>query len=527
MAQYTLYYLYKKQRSSDGTDWEDVMPNELSYDGDGTMTPVVVEQDSTECGYDCPQLQRWVDLPISDGYICSGTTMHTRQRLFLSDNCGLSYYPTSTYRIGSPYEENAAECGGGITMYRWTLDGFMCQGYDKYERYKRQVSQDNGGSWQDVEPAEYQKGSLIETNSEDCGWSPQPQPIYEWRNMDIDTDWICDENEVSGDVYYKWGVSGTMCTCNYKYDKETYQYSNGDGEWANVEPLVYRKGKYLNDRCDYLDPDGVGNFKVRYALENGVIGEVPCDSNSTLNAIDYPSILTDAIVGDCVTKLGDRCFMGYPIASVTLSNNITSFGSSCFQDCTSLSGITIPSGVTEIGFDCFNGCTSLTRITIPNSVTLIGDEAFSGCTSLTGITIPSGVTYLNENVFKACNGLTEIVIPNTVKYIDGYCFSGCTSLTGVTIPDSVLIIGISAFKDCTSMTELNIGNGVTDISGYAFSNCSSLSFITINAITPPSISQNTFENTNDCPIYVPPQSVDAYKAAQYWATIYHRIQPIP
>ena len=148
MAQHTLYYLYKKQRSSDGAHWEDVMPNELSYDGDGTMTPSVVEQNSTECGYGCEQLQRWVDLPISDGYICSGTTMHTRQRLFLSDDCGLSYYPTNSYRIGSPYEENAAECGGAITMYRWTEDegNTKCFGGDLYQMEKYRVSYDNGDS---------------------------------------------------------------------------------------------------------------------------------------------------------------------------------------------------------------------------------------------------------------------------------------------------------------------------------------------------------------------------------------------
>lgn len=324
------------------------MLNELSFNGDGTMKPVVVEEDSTECGYGCEQLQRWVDLPISDGYICSGTTMHTRQRLFLSDDCGLSYYPTNTYRIGSPYQENAAECGGAITMYRWTLDGFMCQGYDKYERYKRQVSHDNGGQWEDVEPAEYQRGNLLESNSEDCGyvepiyrwteaegntkcfggdlyqmekyqvsydngeaWEDVDPPqyrqgklvesgssqcgIYEWRDMDIDTNWICDECEVSGDVYYRWFPSGTTCNGQDLHNVEIYQMSTDGGtSWKNMNPMETRIGSLVEEdsqQCvsnSYLESISTGDggkwVDLGFSFDSQTVVEVDMQVNGNVSS---------------------------------------------------------------------------------------------------------------------------------------------------------------------------------------------------------------------------------------------------
>ena len=51
--------------------------------------------------------------------------------------------------------------------------------YNKYERLRKQVSYDNGVTWADVEPAEYQKGNLLEINSRDCGYNL----VYQWDNQ--------------------------------------------------------------------------------------------------------------------------------------------------------------------------------------------------------------------------------------------------------------------------------------------------------------------------------------------------------
>ena len=122
---------------------------------------------------------------------------------------------------------------------------------------------------------------------------------------------------------------------------------------------------------------------------------------------------------------------------------------------------------------------------------------------------------------------------HTVKYkFDGtsigkYAFFMCSGLTSVTIPNSVTKIGTQAIYRCSSLTSVTIGNSVTSIGIEAFWGCTILTSITIQATTPPSLGSNTLDNTNNCPIYVPAESVDAYKTATNWSRLSDRIQPIP
>ena len=171
----------------------------------------------------------------------------------------------------------------------------------------------------------------------------------------------------------------------------------------------------------------------------------------------------------------------------------------------SITSIDIPSGITSIGVCAFYHCHSLTSATIPNSVTSIMENAFDDCYYLASISIPSGVTSIGANAFQNSYRLTSIDIPDSVTSIGNYAFNFCSGL-----------------RTCT------IGSGVTSIGTYAFRGCSTLSSITINAATPPTLSNaNAFNNTNNCPIYVPSGSVDTYKAANNWSSLASRIQAIP
>ena len=100
-----------------------------------------------------------------------------------------------------------------------------------------------------------------------------------------------------------------------------------------------------------------------------------------------------------------------------------------------------------------------------------------------------------------------------------------TDLASVEIGDCITSIGDSAFGNCRSLTSCTIGDSVTSIGSYAFYYCNSLTSITVNATTPPTIgSRRVFDNTNDCPIYVPAASVSAYQSA--WSDYSSRIQAI-
>ena len=77
------------------------------------------------------------------------------------------------------------------------------------------------------------------------------------------------------------------------------------------------------------------------------------------------------------------------------------------------------------------------------------------------------------------------------------------------------------------MLSVTIGDRITSIGNDAFENHNKLTSITCLATTPPTLGSSAFNNTNDCPIYVPAESVEAYKAASGWSAYASRIQAIP
>ena len=297
-------------------------------------------------------------------------------------------------------------------------------------------------------------------------------------------------------------------------------------------------------------------------------GSIYYASSIEIDGVEQPSVVTGytfSTTGIHTVKytLADDSTFSTMLAfctdmtEVTIPNTVTSIHSSALQGCSGLTSVTIPNSVTNIGYISFDGCSSLTSITIPDSVTTIGGQAFQECSGLTSINIPSGVTSIGAYPLDSCNALSSItvdnsntvydsrnncnaiietntnkliagckntIIPNTVTSIDDYVFYECTGLTSINIPSGVTNIGDYAFYDCTSLTSINIPSGVTNIGDYAFNDCSGFTSITVNATTPPILGTDVFNNTNNCPIYVPNESVDTYKAASGWSAYASRIQ---
>ena len=101
-------------------------------------------------------------------------------------------------------------------------------------------------------------------------------------------------------------------------------------------------------------------------------------------------------------------------------------------------------------------------------------------------------------------------------------------ITSINIPSGTTTIGDYAFYYCTGLTNVTIPDSVTSIGNNAFVGCSGLTSITVEATTPPTlVNANAFNNTNNCPIYVPAESVDAYKTTGNWVSLASRIQAIP
>jgi hypothetical protein len=161
---------------------------------------------------------------------------------------------------------------------------------------------------------------------------------------------------------------------------------------------------------------------------------------------------------------------------------------------------------------------SVTYSGTPYSVTSIGFMAFASCTGLTSIEIPNSVTSMGKNAFEGCTGTISINcdIEDAENSNEGWFYGSMFSK--VILGETVNKVGKYAFYGLTSIKSLTIGGNVNRIGYYAFDNCTGLTSIYSNAVNPPACRDNAFhEDTKwDCPLYVPKESLDAYKAANVW-----------
>lgn len=136
--------------------------------------------------------------------------------------------------------------------------------------------------------------------------------------------------------------------------------------------------------------------------------------------------------------------------------------------------------------------------------------------------------FTGETLEKVVRYITEAVIPDGVTTIDDSAFSACERLTSVTIPDGVTSINYNAFNSCFMLPSIDIPSTVTSIGRQAFYFCRALTRVTVRATTPPTLGTNVFFNTPyDMVIYVPAESVQAYKTASGWSDYASQIQAIP
>lgn len=117
----------------------------------------------------------------------------------------------------------------------------------------------------------------------------------------------------------------------------------------------------------------------------------------------------------------------------------------------------------------------------------------------------------------------EIQIGSCVTTIGAQAFENFRTVTSVTISDSVTTIEHNSFNRCYNLKNITIPSGVTSIGEYSFEKCSGITGVTVEASVPPRLWYKAFIDTNDCPIYVPCESVNAYKSASGWSTYADRI----
>ena len=136
-----------------------------------------------------------------------------------------------------------------------------------------------------------------------------------------------------------------------------------------------------------------------------------------------------------------------------------------------------------------------------------------------------GNTIINSQ-FSNFRKLESIELPKKIKKIGNMSFMNCHLLPEIDL-SNIIEIGENSFNFCLVLDNVILGASVNSIGWRAFRNCSNLKSFTINTITPPSLGAEVFDNTHSSlTIYVPAESVDAYKAAPNWSTYAARIEAI-
>lgn len=144
--------------------------------------------------------------------------------------------------------------------------------------------------------------------------------------------------------------------------------------------------------------------------------------------------------------------------------------------------------------------------------------------TLTSYTFPAELTNPEKYRLWNCTSLQSVNM-NNCSFVEDDMFQNCSNLYDVNF-SHVTSIRIQSFKNCSSLQRIDLPATLTQIKSYAFSNCSYLQTVICRATTPPSIESYTFRNTNITTIYVPAESVDAYKTATNWSTYADKITAI-
>lgn len=286
-------------------------------------------------------------------------------------------------------------------------------------------------------------------------------------------------------------------------------------------------------------------------LNLGALVKMPnCDSNSK-NFGDRPVL--QELSAPKVVSIPSYSFYDYTSLSHVDMNwsGITVIGQRVFQNCTSLSlGELNFDNLTSLGTNAFYG-TKIRKITFkklesfPDGVSSGTSGLFGDKDTLEEVVIAENAIRINAHVFNGYTALTKCNLPKSIEVINTSAFNGVPALFVVDLPNlKTLTAGVFTNSGCVEVKDLgaitSLGDGVwryckslkyailpetlTSMSAYTFGDCNAMEYVICRAVTPPTIGVNNFNGTY--PIYVPDESVEAYKTATNWSQYSDRIYPI-
>ena len=354
--------------------------------------------------------------------------------------------------MGNVYKVGNEMGGAGCTprIYRTVQADpsiFECDGGNKFYVNEVQYSDNNGLSW----TTEYRtRGEIMEELSEDCGVA------YRW--VDVDGEWICEEGDnnlifeyTSGNTYFYLN--------NTKYTATASPYVRVLDENEVMKSLSFQGSKSSLIRVISMpDTSNVTNMSNMFS---------DCKLLHLVNTSNFDTsnvTLMDFMYSGC-TNLKVLDLSSFDTSNVTSMRGM-------FGDCSSLISLDLSSfdtsNVTNMSY-MFYWCTNLTSLDVSSwdtsNVTNV-NFMFSECNSLRNlkyfkktptwvIGVPSSVESLDLSNFDSSNVTNMYAM-----------FQGCANLTSLDLShfDTSNVTNVSyMFSGCTRLSSL-------DISGWNLSN---------------------------------------------------------
>ena len=201
--------------------------------------------------------------------------------------------------------------------------------------------------------------------------------------------------------------------------------------------------------------------------------------------------------------------------------NLPVYVISNFAEC-NFSYVSIPPSIKQIGDYSFYNCTNLKSIVIPNNVNEVGWRAFLGCSALKSVVVSPANNVRSS--FSGCDikkGAYPIGKRGLVAEIEVPYPEDC-------VPDASGLI-FNASKTAFYFAPWDISNlelpaSVTTIGSKAFAGCTKLSQLIMKSEIPPTVSNDTFDDSDIKYIEVPRGCRDAYISHAGWSELASRIK---
>lgn len=140
----------------------------------------------------------------------------------------------------------------------------------------------------------------------------------------------------------------------------------------------------------------------------------------------YGEVAVDQNIIDGVNAYSGVCIIPETVNFEGDNYAVTSIADAAFSY-SQITDVVIPNSVTKIGEEAFLGCSDLVNVTLPLDLQEISRECFAQ-TGIVSIAIPDGVKKIGYAAFESCHYLHTLMLPSSLKLIAPYCFNDCHNL---------------------------------------------------------------------------------------------------